>query len=1267
MTIEINDDGTALEIKVEETKLEITEGLNAAQVRDIAEDAVSDGTEEWSQDGNTDQIPADKLLLAPTGGGGGGGGGLSAAQVDARIAPFARTSNTDDVPEPKIPDEIARDTEVTAAVVARYTDAEKAKLGGIEASATADQTGTEIATAIDTAIGTAWRTGGGGTGNTTVYVQATEPSGGTYATDDVWVETVTLLRIHKYDGSDWVLTYTLPSLEDLGVDLLARGGTLPVATKELYDTHEVAARDGVWFYVVETGHGTENVWTWHNLTTADLAKWRGVVEQNPFTITNPQPLDWAYIKNEHRWVRYASSTWEYQSAPANFDSRYRSENAAERAGLVTVGKFIYSNALNHMRVIRQYAGNVPVLPTYAWVAFDTGSKQTGSEIVDAIDTELGSEDWQSGGGSGGLTEAQVDARVAAGVADFAEEGNTADLVPDSKIAGNIARTVQVPTIAQIDARARARYTDAEKAKLAAVEASATADQTGTEIVDAIDTELGSEDWQSGGGSGGGTDDQTAAEVPVDATGFGVSLHTGDDNVQAALDRINDFELENSFRGAYNSNRTYDGGEMVIFAGLEYISLIRQNSRAPTRSEEQWSAQPRGYIYRGDAPVAATTYQESHFVRVPAQDSWYICTFQGGVLVTRAEIAAGHMNFAPLAHRLTDTESLNRLSTIRGLISGRQLDTFAPALGIAEATDKTSDKFGRVSGRRIGEAIDAHVVPSSHATTDVGEDSVIGTSVEFSRDDHAHELPIDSTLEFTASGDLAVNVHDVIETLQERIRYFTFAITTSDAGASVGEVFTTSEYRKTITKVDVTFAPSSGSDSFLVRLVELNSDNSIKAKLFTSATRPQSEFGTNLATHHFLFHNAAGEPGVTVDAGIRLGVLLSRLGDDSDSAVHAIHGSESADSPDITYDDAEADFDFVNSVVYNHIDPAVGASTHSHDSQIRGNIKIYYKLIIDHGRFVGDGNVRPSDIDSGSAAVGEVLTADGSGSTMFAPPSGGAGAASPLGRTQVLSSELDAGTQTPVAMTSTADIEADGLYQWVARGDTDQAWGQLFYGAELTELPEFTTAPTNDEGARLFSISKGESNLSSHGVGNLRIWRRAANNTDFWVQKSRTEYLEFFIYKIDLPAGGGGGTPSGGGGGGTVLEILTGTNLDSFPDPLPEIPAGENGTVWFRVENNTTPATLSAEFVLCSIETWRKARDYATRSDPDHTGTYTQYIYPGHARILSNETVTENDSWPRINFLHKGANHADVTERGRLQVSYTGTNTPGGILTLYATY
>ena len=69
-------------------------------------------------------------------------------------------------------------------------------------------------------------------------------------------------------------------------------------------------------------------------------------------------------------MRRTTSTWVYQPGPVNFDSRYRSQHSAERAGLVTVGRFIFDSSKHAMRIIRSYNGNVPGAAVYAWVAFD---------------------------------------------------------------------------------------------------------------------------------------------------------------------------------------------------------------------------------------------------------------------------------------------------------------------------------------------------------------------------------------------------------------------------------------------------------------------------------------------------------------------------------------------------------------------------------------------------------------------------------------------------------------------------------------------------------------------------------------------------------------------------------------------------------------------------------------------------------------------------------------------------------------------------------
>ena len=148
--------------------------------------------------------------------------------------------------------------------------------------------------------------------------------------------------------------------------------------------------------------------------------------------------------------------------------------------------------------------------------------------------------------------------------------------------------------------------------------------------------------------------------------------------------------------------------------------------------------------------------------------------------------------------------------------------------------------------------------------DIGDTAAPGDGSEASRNNHGHRVPIDNTLEFNAQDELGVNVQDVTEHLQERIQYHTASNNySSDAGATVGQAYATSQYRKIITKVEVLLNPLVGADAYLVRLDELNADNSIKAKLFTSNTR-SAPFGLGVTPRAFTFHNADGDPGVIVD-------------------------------------------------------------------------------------------------------------------------------------------------------------------------------------------------------------------------------------------------------------------------------------------------------------------------------------------------------------------------------------------------------------------
>ena len=290
-------------------------------------------------------------------------------------------------------DQVARD-----AAAAAQSDADAA--GSVAQAASGAAT-----TALNTAH-TAQATGDAASGEiadhetnhprqgTRVIIDTQEPAGSGFQIDDVWIRDAqfpSTLQLYRWTGSVWSVDYTLPSEINsvemwarvnnsakipgakTGVYLLPPGGTLPVPTETLFNENAAASLDGVWYYIAEHGHAaSSNLWTWDDLNDGrvDLAQWRGVVSENPFSIQNPQTLDWAYISGEHRWVRRNSSTWVYTSAPAQYDSRYRSQHAAQQGGLIAVGKFIFVSSGHKMRVIRSYQGNAPGPTLYAWIAHD---------------------------------------------------------------------------------------------------------------------------------------------------------------------------------------------------------------------------------------------------------------------------------------------------------------------------------------------------------------------------------------------------------------------------------------------------------------------------------------------------------------------------------------------------------------------------------------------------------------------------------------------------------------------------------------------------------------------------------------------------------------------------------------------------------------------------------------------------------------------------------------------------------------------------------
>ena len=134
-------------------------------------------------------------------------------------------------------------------------------------------------------------------------------------------------------------------------------------------------------------------------------------------------------------------------------------------------------------------------------------------------------------------------------------------------------------------------------------------------------------------------------------------------------------------------------------------------------------------------------------------------------------------------------------------------------------------------------------------SDIGDTASAGTEADVSARDHTDALPTDNTLEFDATSDdeLGVNVQDVIEHLQERIRYH-FILRRlrlqecrgfSRPASTPRQAIPESASRRWMPNFNRT--PPVVADSFLVSgLFELGRrTTTVKAKLFTSRNHGRS--------------------------------------------------------------------------------------------------------------------------------------------------------------------------------------------------------------------------------------------------------------------------------------------------------------------------------------------------------------------------------------------------------------------------------------------
>ena len=215
--------------------------------------------------------------------------------------------------------------------------------------------------------------------------------------------------------------------------------------------------------------------------------------------------------------------------------------------------------------------------------------------------------------------------------------------------------------------------------------------------------------------------------------------------------------------------------------------------------------------------------------------------------------------------------------------------------------------------------------------------------------------------------LAVNIHDVVEHLSERVRYYTDAIVYNTAGSAAGQVYNTSRYPKNLQWVKAILRVPTGVSDAIYRagVYRVNETRVIQEVLGESGA---SGIITGTGEHRFDFvATDTSAFGIPLEGSERIMVLIRRVGAGNTAATGLIRGEENVDSPSNSYPDAVVDFILTNNVQIEHENPTVGQGTHSHGEEIRGNLQLGYTVTINHGALVGDQrNVNAAHIDSGAA-------------------------------------------------------------------------------------------------------------------------------------------------------------------------------------------------------------------------------------------------------------------------------------------------------------
>jgi hypothetical protein len=422
--------------------------------------------------------------------------------------------------------EVSSNPDVSANTAKRsYPIADENKLSGIEDNATADQTGAEIVLAIDSELGnTDWQDGGGVTDHSALNLDdGTNPHGTT--ANDVGLGNVD----NTSDADKPVSTATQTALD---------GKADSVHTHTKSDITDFNDGD---YATAAQGATADSAIQPGDIDT--LAELNGIITDATLIDTNDSRLSDDRNPNPHTHTASEITDFDVEvsnnaDVSANTTHRGLTNNphsvTAAQVGLGNVDNT--SDADKPVSTATQTAldgkvDDAQVLTNVPAGAVFTDTQRTDEEIEDVVGAQFNHANHTnitavyddisgevrltgSVGGAGGQVDSVVggtgitvdatdpvnpiinrDALTKTDITDFSD-GDYATAAQ-----GALADTaLQSETDPVFSASEASNFVAGDKSKLDGIESGATQDQTGAEIVLAIDSELGGTSWQSGGGA-----------------------------------------------------------------------------------------------------------------------------------------------------------------------------------------------------------------------------------------------------------------------------------------------------------------------------------------------------------------------------------------------------------------------------------------------------------------------------------------------------------------------------------------------------------------------------------------------------------------------------------------------------------------------------------------------------------------------------------------------------------------------------------------------